>query len=165
MRLHERHGGVDMNISRSWLLGALVALSGCVHGSGCLFLQPIKHTLTGRIHFRSFPAPDGIDNVPVLVLDRTAYVYSPAHSYQCMSATDVQLVGEVLHRVAPAVIEQPGLVRISDLTRRERRSTQHFDGLVIRRDEHIHGEPRRRRLRPRPPRASISSSSRRGSPP
>ena len=58
-----------------------------------LFLQPIKHTLTGRIHFRSFPAPDGIDNVPVLVLDRTAYVYSPAHSYQCMSATDVQLVG------------------------------------------------------------------------
>jgi hypothetical protein len=27
------------------------------------------------------------------VLDRTAYVYSPAHSYQCMSATDVQLVG------------------------------------------------------------------------
>ena len=82
-----------MNISKSWILGALVALSGCVHGSGCLFLQPIKHTLTGRIHFRSFPAPDGIDSVPVLVLDRTAYVYSPAHSYQCMSATDVQLVG------------------------------------------------------------------------
>jgi len=82
-----------MNIARTWILGALVALSGCVHGSGCLFLQPIKHTLTGHIHFRSFPAPDGIDNVPVLVLDRTAYVYSPAHSYQCMSATDVQLVG------------------------------------------------------------------------
>jgi hypothetical protein len=82
-----------MNISRSWYLGVLVALAGCVHGSGCLFLQPIKHTLTGRIHFRSFPAPDGIDNVPVLVLDRTAYVYSPAHSYQCMSATDIQLVG------------------------------------------------------------------------
>jgi hypothetical protein len=74
-------------------LSALVALSGCVHGSGCLFLQPIKHTLTGRIHFRSFPAADGIDNVPVLVLDRTAYLYSPAHSYQCMSATDLQLVG------------------------------------------------------------------------
>jgi hypothetical protein len=82
-----------MYISRSWILGALLALSGCVHGSGCLFLQPIKHTLTGRIHFRSFPAPDGIDTVPVLVLDHTAYVYSPAHSYQCMSATDVQLVG------------------------------------------------------------------------
>jgi hypothetical protein len=76
-----------------WILSALVALSGCVHGFGCLFLQPIKHTLTGRIHFRSFPAADGIDNVPVLVLDRTAYLYAPAHSYQCMSATDVQLVG------------------------------------------------------------------------
>jgi hypothetical protein len=87
---------VRMNISRSRFLGGLVALAalaGCVHGSGCLFLQPIKHTLTGRIHFRSFPAPDGIDNVPVLVLDRTVYVYSPAHSYMCMSATDVQLVG------------------------------------------------------------------------
>jgi hypothetical protein len=58
-----------------------------------LFLQPVKHTLTGRIHFRSFPAPDGIDTVPVLALDRTAYVYAPAHSYQCMSVTDVQLVG------------------------------------------------------------------------
>jgi len=71
----------------------LVALAGCVHGRGCLLLQPLKHTLTGRIHFRSFPAPDGVDNVPVLALDRTAYVYAPAHSYQCMSVTDVQLVG------------------------------------------------------------------------
>jgi hypothetical protein len=82
-----------MRTSRLWILGGLVALAGCVHGHGCLFLQPIKHTLTGRIHFRSFQAPDGIDNVPVLVLDRTAYVYAPAHSYQCMSVTDVQLVG------------------------------------------------------------------------
>jgi hypothetical protein len=82
-----------MRIARFWVLGVLAALSGCVHGYGCLFLQPVKHTLTGRIHFRSFPAPDGMDNVPVLVLDRTAYVYSPAHTYQCLSATDVQLVG------------------------------------------------------------------------
>jgi hypothetical protein len=55
--------------------------------------EPIKHTLTGRIHFREFPAPDGIDHVPVLALDKTAYVYAPAHSYQCMAATDMQLVG------------------------------------------------------------------------
>ncbi len=82
-----------MRATRSWILGTVVALSGCVHGYGCLFLQPVKHTLTGRIHFRSFPAADGMDNVPILVLDRTAYMYSPAHSYQCLSATDVQLVG------------------------------------------------------------------------
>ena len=82
-----------MKVSRLWILGALVALSGCVHGYGCLFLQPVKHTLTGRIHFKTYPAADGMDNVPILVLDRTAYVYSPAHSYQCLSATDIQLVG------------------------------------------------------------------------
>jgi hypothetical protein len=79
--------------SRLWIVGAAVALSGCVHGIGCLLEEPIKHTLTGRIHFREYPTPEGIDHVPVLALDRTAYVYAPAHSYQCLSATDMQLVG------------------------------------------------------------------------
>lgn len=64
-----------------------------MNGYGCLLQEPIKHTFTGRIHFRSFPAADGIDKVPVLALDRTAYVYAPAHGYQCLAATDVQLVG------------------------------------------------------------------------
>ena len=82
-----------MKVSRLWILGVLVALTGCVHGYGCLFLQPVKHTLTGRIHFKTYPAADGMDNVPILVLDRTVYVYSPAHTYQCLSATDIQLVG------------------------------------------------------------------------
>ena len=82
-----------MKASRLWILSVLVALTGCVHGYGCLFLQPVKHTLTGRIHFKTYPAADGMDNVPILTLDRTAYVYSPAHTYQCMSATDIQLVG------------------------------------------------------------------------
>ncbi len=82
-----------MRISRLWVLSMWVALSGCVHGYGCLLQEPIKHTLTGRIHFRSFPAADGVDKVPVLVLDRTIYVYAPAHGYQCLFATDVQLVG------------------------------------------------------------------------
>jgi hypothetical protein len=82
-----------MRTSRLWILCGLVALTGCVHGRGCLFLQPIQHTLTGHIHFRSFPATDGMDNVPILALDQTAYVYAPAHSYQCMSVTDMQLVG------------------------------------------------------------------------
>jgi hypothetical protein len=78
---------------RCWLVCALFTLSGCVHGVGCLLQTPIKHTLTGRVHFRSFPAADGMDNVPVLVLDRTAYIYAPAHGYQCLFATDLQLVG------------------------------------------------------------------------
>jgi hypothetical protein len=78
---------------RLWLSGIVIALSGCVHGYGCLLQEPINHTFTGRIHFRSFPAEDGVDEVPILVLDRTAYVYAPAHSYQCMYATDLQLVG------------------------------------------------------------------------
>ena len=75
-----------------WVV-AVVASSGCVNGRGCLLLEPLKHTLTGRVHFQSFPAADGLDDVPILALDSTAYVYSPAHSYQCLSATDVQLVG------------------------------------------------------------------------
>ena len=71
----------------------LAALGGCVHGYGCLLEEPIRHTLTGRIHFRSFPAADGVDKVPILSLDHTIYVYAPAHSYQCLFATDVQLAG------------------------------------------------------------------------
>lgn len=88
-----QHGGERMTIFRLLVLGALFTLAGCVHGYGCLLQEPIKHTLTGRVHFRSFPAADGLDNVPILVLDKTAYVYAPAHGYQCMFATDVQLVG------------------------------------------------------------------------
>jgi hypothetical protein len=82
-----------MNKYRVWILGLVAGLAGCVHGYGCLFVQPVKHTLTGRVHFREFPTPDGVDHVPILALDHTAYVYSPAHSYTCMSATDMQLVG------------------------------------------------------------------------
>ena len=82
-----------MNELRVAIIATLLALGGCVHGVGCLFLQPVRHTVTGRVHFREFPAADGLDHVPVLTLDRTAYVYSPAHSYQCLSATDMQLVG------------------------------------------------------------------------
>jgi hypothetical protein len=82
---------------RFWRFGFLVvcaALSGCVIGYGhCRFEAPVKITFTGRVHFRSYPAPDGIDNVPVLALDRTAYIYAPAHSHQCLSADDIQLVG------------------------------------------------------------------------
>ncbi len=78
---------------RLWALGVVFALTGCVHGYGCLLEEPIKHTLNGRIHFRAFPAADGVDHVPILVLDKTAYIYAPAHSYVCMYATELQLVG------------------------------------------------------------------------
>jgi hypothetical protein len=83
-----------MRIWRWSFIGACLGLSGCVFGYGpCLFQQPVKNTLTGRVHFRDYPSPGGIDNVPVLALDRTAYLYAPAESLHCLPANDVQLVG------------------------------------------------------------------------
>lgn len=76
------------------LIGACLAATGCVHGyGGCLFTQPVKHTLTGKVHFRTYPNAEGIDNVPILALDRTAYVYAPALSFSCQPADELQLVG------------------------------------------------------------------------
>ncbi len=78
-----------------WLLSgiAVMTLDGCVLGYGpCLFLQ-VKHSFTGVVHFRDYPAGDGIDNVPILALDSTAYVYAPAQSSHCLAANDVQLEG------------------------------------------------------------------------
>jgi hypothetical protein len=78
-----------------WLIvGASLAASGCVHGYGaCLFMQPVKHTLSGKVQFRNYPTEQGVDNVPVLVLDKTAYLYAPAQSLMCQSADELQLVG------------------------------------------------------------------------
>ncbi|MFI4890285.1 MAG: hypothetical protein ACHQIL_07115 [Steroidobacterales bacterium] len=70
------------------------SLAGCVIGDGrCLFLEPIQVSLAGKIHFRDFPAGGGVDNVPVLALDKTAHVYAPAESQSCIPVNDVQLVG------------------------------------------------------------------------
>jgi hypothetical protein len=81
-------------IGRLALAGVLLNVSGCVIGYGpCLLLQPLKNNLTGRVHFRDFPTSEGMDNVPVLTLDQTAYVYAPAQSVHCLAANDVQLVG------------------------------------------------------------------------
>ena len=83
-----------MRIWRWSFIGACLGLSGCVFGYGpCLFQQPVDTTLTGRRHLRDYPGPGGIDNVPVLALDRTAYIYAPAESHHCLPANDVQLVG------------------------------------------------------------------------
>ena len=70
-----------------------LALSGCVIGSGpCLWLQ-VRHDFAGRVHFREFPRSDGVDTVPILILDKTQYMYAPPQSFQCLAANDVQLVG------------------------------------------------------------------------
>jgi len=74
-------------------LSLSVALSGCVIGSGpCLWLQ-VRHDFTGHVHFREFPRSDGIDTVPILILDKTQYMYAPPQSLHCLAANDVQLVG------------------------------------------------------------------------
>ena len=75
-------------------LALAASLAGCVIGGGrCLFLEPVKATLTGKIHFRDFPTAGGIDNVPVLAVDQTAHVYAPAESHSCIPVNDIQLVG------------------------------------------------------------------------
>src|ERR1700693_4464110 len=64
-------GAALMRIWRWSFIGACLGLSGCVLGYGpCLFQQPVKINLTGRVHFRDYPTANGVDNVPVLVLDR-----------------------------------------------------------------------------------------------
>jgi hypothetical protein len=83
-----------MRICRLAIIGAHLGLAGCVIGYGpCLLQQPVKATLSGHVHFRDYPAADGMDNVPVLSLDRTAYIYAPAQSHHCLAANDLQLVG------------------------------------------------------------------------
>jgi hypothetical protein len=83
-----------MRILRFSVIGAYLGLCGCVLGYGpCLLQQPVKNTLTGHVHFREYPTPEGMDNVPVLALDHTAYVYAPAQSIHCLPANDVQLIG------------------------------------------------------------------------
>lgn len=82
-----------MNLRALFSLGLCLSLSGCVLGSGpCLWLQ-VRHDFTGRVHFREFPQKDGVDTVPILILDKTQYIYSPALSFHCLPANDVQLGG------------------------------------------------------------------------
>jgi hypothetical protein len=58
----------------------------------CLWLQ-VRQDFTGHVHFREFPRSDGVDTVPILILDKTQYVYAPPQSFLCLPANDVQLVG------------------------------------------------------------------------
>jgi len=71
-----------------------LCLSGCVLGEGpCRLLEPITTTVSGTIHFRDYPSGGGVDNVPILALDRTAHIYAPAESQSCQPVNDIQLVG------------------------------------------------------------------------
>jgi hypothetical protein len=73
--------------------GLCMVLCGCVIGSGpCLWLQ-VRHDFTGHVHFREFPRSDGVDTVPILILDKTLYMYAPPQSLLCLPANDVQLIG------------------------------------------------------------------------
>ncbi len=58
-----------------------------------MFLQPFKHTLTGHVHFRTYPVGEEVERVAVLSFDRTEYLYSPANSLMCTPVNDVQLDG------------------------------------------------------------------------
>src|SRR5262249_7014244 len=50
-------------------------------------------------------------------------------------------LGRELAQLRPvAVVEQPGLVRIVHVPGREQRAADHLAGLVVRRDEYVHGE-------------------------
>jgi hypothetical protein len=81
------------NVRRLICVTMCIALSGCVIGSGpCLWLQ-VRHDFTGRMHFREFPRADGIDTAPILILDKTQYIYAPPQSLVCLAANDVQLIG------------------------------------------------------------------------
>ncbi len=85
-------------------LCACALLGGCVFGYGhCLLTEPVKNSLTGKLHFRSYPAAEGIDYTPVLALDRTEYVYAPAQSISCLAVNDVQLAG--LAEFPPNIVE------------------------------------------------------------
>jgi hypothetical protein len=98
-----------MRIPRLFYAAACASLAGCVFGSGpCLFLQPFKSDLTGTLHFRTYPFGDGMDQVPILALDKTAYVYDPAVSHLCLPANDVQLVGWT--EFPPNLVDQAHLV-------------------------------------------------------
>lgn len=68
-------------------------LQGCVLGyGGCKLTDPVKTTLSGRVHFRDFRDDGGLDRAPILTLDRTEYIYSPGVGRQCRPALDMQLI-------------------------------------------------------------------------
>jgi hypothetical protein len=74
-------------------LVSAAALQGCVLGyGGCKLTDPVKTSLTGHVHFRDYRDETTFDRAPILVLDRTEYIYAPAAGKQCQSAMEMQLL-------------------------------------------------------------------------
>ena len=74
-------------------IGLCVVLSGCVIGSGPAFGCRSSTTLRDTCISANFRAADGVDNVPILILDKTQYIYAPPQSFRCLPANDLQLIG------------------------------------------------------------------------
>lgn len=74
------------------VLLVILGLQGCVLGYGrCKFTEPVRTSLTGHVHFREYNG-ERFDRAPILVLDRTEYVYVSSRGKQCQAATEVQLI-------------------------------------------------------------------------
>jgi len=68
------------------------ALQGCVLGYGrCKLTEPVRTSLSGHVHFREYNGAR-FDRAPILVLDRTEYIYVSSRSKQCQAADEVQLI-------------------------------------------------------------------------
>ncbi|MDE2304330.1 MAG: hypothetical protein KGL34_02135 [Gammaproteobacteria bacterium] len=73
---------------------ASLALGGCVIGYGrCLLLSPMRVSLTGTLHFRTYEIDGLPERVAVLQADSSQYIYAPAQSRQCEMASNFQLTG------------------------------------------------------------------------
>jgi hypothetical protein len=91
-----------MNGPHRFIAIAFLALTanGCVAGYGrCLFLQPSRVQLSGTLHWRivegenrgARAAADLPERIAVLSLTKSAYVYAPSQSRQCLAMQDVEL--------------------------------------------------------------------------
>ena len=78
----------------SMLLSVVVSTSGCVLGYGrCKLLAPIPSSLTGRVHFRADIPQAGLTRgVPILILEKREYVYSPSTAGRCRPVSELQLI-------------------------------------------------------------------------
>lgn len=78
---------------RKIFLFAMMAatLQGCVLGYGrCKLTEPVHSSLSGHVHFREYNGTR-FDRAPILVLDRTEYIYVSSRGKQCQPADEVQL--------------------------------------------------------------------------